>query len=61
MMNVARSIAESRLHGVRERYAALSGRYLLMPLGQLHIDIGECLHQIDELHTKLEPLEKNGE
>ena len=37
------------LDSVRERYEALCGRYLTMPLGQLHIDIGTCLHIIDEL------------
>jgi hypothetical protein len=58
-MTVEKSTQESRLQDVRVRYEALSGRYLLMPLGQLHIDIGECLSQIDELQTKL--MEKNSE
>jgi hypothetical protein len=37
------------LDDVRNRYEALCGRYLTMPLGQLHIDIGTCLFIIDEL------------
>ena len=35
------------LRDIRERYEVLCGRYLEMPLGQLHIDIGECLRLLD--------------
>ena len=50
---IVESTPESRLRDIIERYEALCGRYLTMPLGQLHLDIGECLRQIEALKQQL--------
>lgn len=47
--HIESDVYRKMLREVRERYEALSGRYLTMPLGQLHIDIGTLLSIIDNL------------